>query len=259
LPADDDYQQGLALHRQGNMAQARMRYAQALERDGDRPPSDEEFAAVLAHAPRLFTTPTEPLPLKDVVAIVHPDLPLIGYHLFWEDDIDYPADNDPCDHEVLWVLTDADRKSVENVYAFYHGAVIRPREAAVEANEHGGRPRVDVQWGKHGSLIVGWQSVANGLILEDMQLTYERLTVSCRDADHPLAREWPDRFEGSWDDFIGFDVEVDPRPLLEKKKMVRVSRLANASIAWNCLRYCFSVKYSWPDTNVDAELCPAIY
>ena len=30
---------------------------------------------------------------------MHPQRRLIAYHFFWEDDIDFPEDNDPCDHE----------------------------------------------------------------------------------------------------------------------------------------------------------------
>ena len=46
------------------------------------------------------------LAIRDLVAIHHPVQPWIAYHLFWGDDIDFPEDNDPADHEIVWVAYD---------------------------------------------------------------------------------------------------------------------------------------------------------
>ena len=57
-------------------------------------------------APRLVLVRGEFFPLKDIAAILHPEKPIIAYHLFWEDDLGFPSDNDPCDHEVVWIEYD---------------------------------------------------------------------------------------------------------------------------------------------------------
>src|SRR2546426_761351 len=83
-------------------------------------PSPAQIAAVMKFAPRLYTTPTEFFPLNDVVAIIHPDKPLIGYHLFWGDDIDFPDDHDPTDHEIVWVEYDPATQEVREVHTYFH-------------------------------------------------------------------------------------------------------------------------------------------
>ena len=93
--------------------------------------------------------------------MLHPERRLIAYHLFWEDDIDFPEDNDPSDHELVWVAYSADGQQIEQVWTYFHGRLLAGGEPALrEAREHGLRPRVDVQWGKHGSMPVGWQDLA---------------------------------------------------------------------------------------------------
>ena len=116
--------------------------------------------------------------------------------------------------------------------------------------EEAGRPRIDVQWGKHGLLPFSWQDIEQGQLVEDMQRTYQRLhTLGCRQADHPLARCWPDRFDGTWEDFTAFSQEVDPRIWLKQNQMMVVGDWANAIIDWFFLRYNFYPKYSWPDQD----------
>jgi len=241
------YRRGVAFHRKRCLSDAMRCYEQALQLDPPREPDPGETTLILRHAPRLFTSPDEPLPLKDVGAILHPELPLIGYHLFWEDDIDFPANSDPCDHEVAWVALDDSWKRVSRVYTCYHGVVLTLTEAADEAMLNDGRPRVDVQWGKHGLLPCGWRE-GLGLVVADMRSTFGRLhDEGCRNADHPLARSWPHSFEGDWEDFVDLSSEVDPRVLLRRNGMMMVGRLANAIIDWYFLRYNFWPKYSWPD------------
>lgn len=100
-------------------------YTRALELAPARPLTSQEQATVLRFAPLLQTTPTEPFALMDVVAILHPTKPLIAYHLFWEDDIDFPEDNDPCDHEVIWVELDEARRELVNYYTYFHGRILK--------------------------------------------------------------------------------------------------------------------------------------
>jgi hypothetical protein len=246
--ANSTYAAALEFHKRRCVTDAGRAYKEALTQSSPRPPTEDEIELILRHAPRVFTTPSEPLPLKDFAAILHPQLPLIGYHFFWEDDIDFPLDRDPCDHEVIWVQLDESRNDVANVYTYYHSHVLSFPAAAEDARCHGGRPRIEVQWGKHGSMPLGWQEIGDGAVLADMQRTYKRLhTQGARDAGHPLARNWPTHFTGSWEEFVDFSHEVDPRDWLRAHQMMIVGELANAIIFWYFLRYNFCPKYSWPD------------
>jgi hypothetical protein len=245
------YHRGVELHRKRCLSDAMRLYREALQLNPASEPTAQQAALMLRHAPRLFTTPDEPLPLKDVAAILHPELPIIGYHLFWEDDIDFPSNSDPCDHEVAWVRLDEQRQRVVGVYANYYHSLVIPSAAAVEeAAQHSGRPRIDVQWGKHGLLPFGWEGIGDERLVEDMRSTYQRLhTTGCRRADHPLARRWPHRFKGGWEDFIRFTSEVDARVWLRWNQMMMVGHFANAIIDWFFLRYNFFPKFSWPDLD----------
>src|SRR5262249_23488311 len=132
-----------------------------------------EWELVRRFAPRVYTTPTEFFPLKDFAVIVHPSERLIAYHFFWEDDIDFPEDNDPCDHELIWVRYSADKRSIEGVLTYYHGKILEGGQAAMEdARANGMRPRVNIQWGKHGSLLVGWEGMTVNVDPDDTEKKY---------------------------------------------------------------------------------------
>ena len=237
----------LRFHRRRCLKDASQAYEEVLRLDPPRPPSPAELKLAKRFAPRLYVTPNEPFILEDFAVIIHPDKPFIAYHMFWDDDIDYPADNDPTDHEVVWVKYDPASLKVTGVCAYYHGRILSTEEAVEDARAHAQRPRIEVQWGKHGSLPVGWEEINGGSILRDMKRTYERLhEEGHRLPDHPLARGWPRKFEGSWEDFTNFSKLVDPLKLIEAKGMVAVSRWNNAVIDQYFLPYNFYPKQEWP-------------
>jgi hypothetical protein len=64
--------------------------------------------------------------------------------------------------------------------------------------------------------------------------------------DHPLARGWPLKFTGDFSAYQNFSVEIDPRALLQERKLMIVSRWPNAAINQHCLRYNFAPKTEWP-------------
>jgi hypothetical protein len=242
--------QAVAHHLESRLEDARQLYAKVLKLDPPRQPTDEELKRVMRYAPLLYTIPTEPLPLKDVVVVIHPEQPIIAYHLFWEDDIDYPDDSEPCDHEEVWVSYDPESDRVTGVYTWYHSHLVTSQGAVDAANQRRGRPVVYVEWGKHGSLLDGWQDMTvDGVsIIKKMQRTHERLqTQGHRLVDHPLARNWPRRFEGSWEGFVDFTHLVDPMEWIEGHRMTMVSRWGNAVINQHFLLYNFHPKWEWPD------------
>ncbi|HKE04759.1 MAG TPA: tetratricopeptide repeat protein, partial [Blastocatellia bacterium] len=158
--AEAHHQCGVEYHLRRCLDDASREYARALELDPPRPLNSEELRLVRHFAPRLYTTISEFFPLKDFAVILHPTERLIAYHFFWEDDIDFPEDNDPCDHELIWVKYSEDKHSIENILTCFHGRILEGGEAAInDARVHGMRPRVNVQWGKHGSLPVGWEEM----------------------------------------------------------------------------------------------------
>lgn len=236
---------GMTAHDRGRLTEASTCYRQVLQMEPPAAPSDAQSALVLKFAPRLHTVPGEYFPLKDVVAVLHPDKPVIGYHLFWEDDIDYPDDNQPCDHEVIWVVFSPLSGEVVQVISYLHGRLVTGRDTAVEANGHGGRPWIGVEWGKHGS--VPWGASEQTEISEILRRNWEKLHHNGRRLpDHPLSRGWPLKFPGDYAAYLDFSVPTDPVPILQKENLVFVSRWPNAVINLHCLRYNFSPKTEWP-------------
>jgi hypothetical protein len=218
-------------------------------------------------APRLYVTKSEPFPLKDFAVILHPTDRLIAYHLFWEDDIDFPEDNDPCDHELMWVRYSEDRRSIEKIWTYFHGRILEGDSGALaEARENGMRPRVSVQWGKHGSMPHHWEGIRitptpgdaelknddakDALTLKHYnEVTFRKLSTEGRRlVNHPLGVRlgWPVRFSGSWADFIDFSKLIDPIELLSKNRMAAVTLLNSATINRRFIRYNFRPKTEWP-------------
>lgn len=253
------HDRGFAFHQRRCLDDASREYAEVLKLDPPRELTAEEWALVRRFAPRAYTTPTEFFPLKDFAAIIHPTERLIAYHFFWEDDIDFPEDNDPCDHEVVWVQFAPDRQTIEQVWTYFHGHILAGGEAALsDARQHQMRPRIDVQWGKHGSLLAGWESFVvkseskGGQTITLKQYNEEDFTrlstKGHRLLDNPISTRlgWPRKFNGSWKDFTSFSRLLDTRLWLNKSKLARVSRWNNATINQQFLPYNFRPKTEWP-------------
>jgi hypothetical protein len=256
--------EGVAAHRKRRLDEASDAYRRALTLAPSRDPRPAEHDLILRFAPRLFLNPREPFPLKDFAAVLHPDRPWITYHLFWDDDIDFPDDNDPCDHELVWVELDAARQRVTRVFTYFHGRILEAPPADVEdANRNGGRPAISVQWGKHGSMPRSWQKLwiesdrgdiefrsnaARMTLAEYNRHTWQKLSTTGREAqDSPLARGWPQKFTGDLAQFTNFTRALDPRPMLRSKSYMQVSYFNNAVINRRFLVYNFSAKTEWPN------------
>lgn len=243
---DDVNARAQAAHGKRNLGDATPLYQQLLAAEPPATPSAALRARVLKFAPRLMLVPREFFPLKDIAAIVHPDRPVIAYHLFWEDDLGFPSDNDPCDHEVVWVEYDPATDRVVRVWTYWHGRIVTTDAAASDANAHGGRPWIGVEWGFHGS--VPWQAQGNVTVVDDILRDHwnkAHRELKARAPD-PLARGWPREFAGDLKAFTNFSVAFDPRPMLRERDLVYVSRWANATLNRYCLRYNFAAKTEWP-------------
>jgi hypothetical protein len=260
-----------AFHLQRRLDEAAVQYSQLLKLAPPSEPTSEQEKAILRFAPRVFQVPSDPFPLKDVVAIHHPQQPIIAYHFFWSDDIDFPEDNDPCDHELVWVRYNPATQTVTDFHTYFHGRLLHSDAAIQDAHQHQERVRVDVQWGKHGSLPFGWEGLSIQADSGDVESQYLDLAKPVpleqynraawmklhndgrRMANHPLSRAWPRTFEGSWADFIRFDNEIDIRPLLQQRRAMMVSRWNNAVLQQYFLAYNFRPKTEWPDAGENTD------
>lgn len=238
-------ERALDAHRKRNIGDASALYGRVLEAEPPATPTAGQRALVLRFAPRLFHVAGEFFPLKDFAAILHPEKPIIAYHLFWEDDIGYPADNEPCDHEVVWVEYDPATRRVTRVTTYFHGKIISTGAAAEEANAHEGRPWIGVEWGYHGSLP--WRSFGGAIPAVDTTLRQHWAFAHDKHFPlHPLGRGWPREYAGDYAAFLTFSVANDPVPLLREREMIHVSAWANATLNRRCLRYNFAAKTEWP-------------
>lgn len=233
-------------HGKRNLGDSTPLYKRLLTADPPATPTAAQRALVQKFAPRLHNVRDEFFPLKDIVAILHPDKPVIGYHLFWEDDLGFPSDNDPCDHEVVWIEYEPATLRVVKVSTYFHGRIIAPAEAVAEANAHDGRAWIGVEWGFHGS--VPWQALGRVKVVDDILHDHWKgahAGAKTRPRD-PLARGWPTGYAPDFAAYTTFSVPNDPRPMLRERDLVYVSRWPNATINRYCLRYNFAAKTEWP-------------
>jgi hypothetical protein len=264
--AEFHHQLGVAYHLRRCLDDASREYTRALELDPPRELTDEDWRLVRRFAPRVYVTASEFFALKDFAVILHPTERVIAYHFFWEDDIDFPEDNDPCDHELIWFVTRPTRCLSKNTDLLSWAGAEGGEAALSDARNNRMRPRVNVQWGKHGSMPVGWEELK---IIGDRgdaeskyypndqpislktynQGTFRKLKEEGRRLPtHPLGvrAEWPRRFSGTWNDFSHFSRLIEPLEWLEKHKLAAISRWNSATLNQYFLRYNFRPKTEWP-------------
>lgn len=117
---------------------------------GALPATDSVTQLARQLAPILYVQRDEWFPLTRVVAVVHPQRPVIAYHLLWKDDINGSGIpfTVPTDEEIVWVGYDSTHAATD-LWTYWHGKIVH-----TDWRNHGA-PAVDVQWGKHGSLPHG--------------------------------------------------------------------------------------------------------
>ena len=110
-------------------------------------PSDGDALLALQLAPLLYLQRDERFRLERVVAVLHPDRPLIAYHLLWQDDAHgaWAPFTRPTDQEILWVGYDS-TDAPTDLWTYWHGSILHADWSGK------GQVVADVQWGKHGTL-----------------------------------------------------------------------------------------------------------
>lgn len=238
-------------HLDGHLRKAGEQYRKVLELAPPLALTEKEEQLIRKFCPILLINPKECFPLKDVVAVHHPSESIIGYHLFWEDDYDFPDDYEPCDHEEVWIEYDPNTEVVTNVMCWFHSRILESVPAVKEAHTNQQRAIIRIEWGKHGSLLCGWEDMKEPLtgvtLPRWLQETYDRVTEGGRVPAHPLKRFWPKGFEGTFEEYIDFSVEVDPLDWLNKKPIMYKTEWVNAVIFTRSLLYNFHPKMEWPD------------
>lgn len=236
-------QKALKAHGERNLGLASTYYAELLKISPSAFPAGSQLKAIHNMAPVLMTHPDEYFALRDVCAIHHPSLPLIAYHLFWEDDIDFPEDNDPVDHEVVWVEYQPDQLTASRLYTYFHGSIVHsaPSNEAVEGHPF----QVAIEWGKHGSLPIdrAQASAPYPGLVKNHGVLHAKGT---RLPNHPLARNWPKRFSGSIENYCTFSKPLPIAPILERSGLVRTGLFGNAILDQELIPYNFSAKPEWP-------------
>lgn len=231
---------GMADHERRRLDEASAHYARVMELDPPVAADEALRERVRKFAPELRLHASETFGLRDVVVVVHPERALLAYHLFWDDDIDFPEDNDPCDHEIIWVELDPEGTRAVTVHTYFHGTIL---SAAVAPGEP---VRVGVEWGKHGSLPLD----RDGKLVHSpatLKAHWKRLQERGRRLpDHALGAGWPMKFEGTYDDYATFTRELKLSDRMEAGAPVLKSRWPNAVLNQRVLRYNFRVKVEWP-------------
>lgn len=114
--------------------------------------ADDDSAAIMARAlaPVLYLQRDEWFHLERVVAVLHPNRPIIGYYLLWADDVHgaWIPFTKATDEEIVWVGYDS-TSAPTDVWTFWHGTIVH-----ADWRDRG-TVLIDVQWGKHGSLPRG--------------------------------------------------------------------------------------------------------
>lgn len=267
---DEIHALGVGHHLERSLNEAAAAYDRALALEPPREPTADEWRRIIAFAPRLLAQRDEPFGMTDAAAILHPQTGVIAYHFFWDDDIDFPDDNDPCDHEVAWVRPSEDGRTIDAAWTYFHGRILAAgSDALADARKNGGRIAIYAQWGKHGSMPHGWRTATVATELSEVEEgiaaspanvpmtladynkgTWRKLSTTGRRAkDNPIAlrARWPERFEGTWEDFQRFTRPIDVAGLLTRKRLALISRWNTGPLNRWLIRYNFRPKEEWPE------------
>jgi hypothetical protein len=202
------------------------------------------FDLAMRFAPRLYTNPTEPYGLMDLVVVVHPQRPLIAYHLLWEDDSIGAGIGMEGDHEIAWVEYDPISLKLVDMWVLWHRGILHTTQAITEAKSHNQRPKLLIQWGQHGILPVGWESLPTARPEVELRLHFSIMKLvqtgpytGSKDIDSL-------KFQGDYSEYLTFSELIDSREHIQPEKVV-VGIDGNAIMS-QLVHFTISLKQPWP-------------
>ena len=178
------------------------------------------FELARRFAPRLYITPSEPYQIKDLIVFIHPEKPLIAYHLMWEDDSIGAGLGADSDHEVAWVEYDPISLKLVNCWVLWHRGILRTDQSVIDAKSHNQRPRIFVQWGQHGMLPVGWDKLTTARPKAELRLHFA-IAKSIQTGPYTGSKNVDSlRFQGNYSDYLTFSEFLDSRQYIRPGKVV---------------------------------------
>jgi len=205
----------------------------------------EPYALAARFAPVLYLHESEPYEIIAVYAVLHPAKPYIAYHLFFEHDAVLFAGGD-ADHEILWVEYDPVSLKAANVLSLWHRTVIRTDQCLMEAKASDQRPVVFVQWGQHGLLPSGWESLVSVRPRLEVIAHYS-IVHDLNRIPKIGSRTSAVAFEGTYEDYVRFEARVDTRVFLLDTGVFVSEFPEERMAALAAGRFEFKVKKDWPD------------
>jgi len=199
----------------------------------------------LRFAPRLYVHPTEPYRIRDLLVFIHPERPLVAYHLLWEDDSIGAGVGMEGDHEIAWVEYDPISLKLVDLWVMWHRGVLHTDESVMEAKSHRHRPKLLVQWGQHGMLPVGWENLSTARPKAELRLHFA-LSKSIQVGPYTGSKDIDSlKFQGDYSDYLTFSELIDSRQYI-RPEYVLVGVDSNAIIA-KTISYTVSLsKQPWP-------------
>ncbi len=202
---------------------------------------------VLVHrfAPKLFLHAEEPYGIIAVIPVCHPEKPIIAYHVFFEHDA-VLFGGGASDHEIVWVQYDPVTLKTTNVFALWHRTVIRTDICVLDAKASGQRPSIMVQWGQHGMLPLGWESLLSVRPRLEFRFHYN-LVHHLNHMPKIGSRKSAVVFEGSYEEYKRFPQTVDLRGLIPGRDVIVAEYCEDELISRLPETTEFRVKKEWPD------------
>ena len=202
------------------------------------------FGLAMRFAPRLYTNPTEPYCIRDLIVVIHPQRPLIAYHILWEDDSIGAGLGMDSDHEIVWVEYDPVSLKLVDVWVMWHRGILHTVQSVMEAKSHTQRPRVFVQWGQHGMLPVGWQRLRTVRPFAELRLHYT-IMKSIQTGPYTGSKDIDSlKFQGDYSDYLTFTELIDSRKYIHPE-YVDIGVDSNTIIS-RIVPYTVTFKQPWP-------------
>ena len=200
-------------------------------------------ALALRFAPRLYLHPDEPFEITEIIPVFHPVKPIVAYHIFFEDDALFAGRGKEVDHEIVWVEYDPVTLKVSNVATLWHRTVLRTDKCLIDAKASEQRPRVEVQWGQHGLLPLGWETLQTVRPRVELVVHYNLVRILQR-IPRIQAVEPSVRFKGSYREYLRFTREVDAVNYVKNQEIIVAEYTAEE--LKSRVKQSFGVKKEWP-------------